>query len=96
VRLVRICTGGTAFIAPNDWAQALRAREMPLFAEDPLSVPDFIGAGPDAPSDEAARRRFFAEDWGDEPTAAENRRIRVQDPDITARDHPGAHACDAD
>ena len=26
-----------------------------LFAEDPLRIPDFIGAGPDAPRDEAAR-----------------------------------------
>ena len=28
-------------------AQALRARVMPLFAEDPLRIPDIIGAGPD-------------------------------------------------
>jgi len=84
VRLVGICTGGTAFIAPDDRAQALRARVMPLLAEDPLRVPDFIGAGPDAPSDEAARRRFFAEDWGDKLTAADCQR------------HPGAHACDVD
>jgi len=39
----------------DDMAQALRARVMPLFAEDPLRIPDFIGAGPDAPRDEAAR-----------------------------------------
>src|SRR5262249_23738604 len=32
---------------------------------------------------------FFAEDWGDELTAAENRRIRAQDPDITAADPGG-------
>ena len=36
-------------------ARALRARVMPLFAEDTLRIPDFIGAGPDAPRDEAAR-----------------------------------------
>ena len=39
----------------DDMAQALRARVIPLFAEDPLRIPDFIGAGPDAPRDEAAR-----------------------------------------
>jgi hypothetical protein len=32
------------------------ARVMPLFAEDPLRVPDVIVARLDAPSDEAARR----------------------------------------
>jgi hypothetical protein len=39
----------------DDRAQALRARVMPLFTEGPLRIPDFIGAGPNAPSDEAAR-----------------------------------------
>jgi hypothetical protein len=39
----------------DDMAQALGARVMPLFAEDPLRIPDFIGPGPDAPRDEAAR-----------------------------------------
>ncbi len=43
-------------------AQQLRARAFPLIAEDATRIPDFIGLGPDAPSDEAARRRFFAED----------------------------------
>ena len=43
-------------------AQALRGRSLPRIAEDPTRVPDFIGLGPDAPSDEAARRRLFAED----------------------------------
>ena len=38
-------------------------------------------------------RRFIAEEQGNEPTAARNRRIRAQDPDITSadpggRDHP--------
>jgi len=39
----------------DDMARALRARVMPLLAEDPLRIPDFIGVGPDAPRDEAAR-----------------------------------------
>ena len=39
----------------DDMAQASRARVMPLFAEDPLRIPDLSGAGPDAPSDETAR-----------------------------------------
>jgi menaquinone-9 beta-reductase len=43
-------------------ADALRARALPLIAEDPTRMADFIALGPDAPSDEAARRRMFAED----------------------------------
>jgi 2-polyprenyl-6-methoxyphenol hydroxylase-like FAD-dependent oxidoreductase len=43
-------------------AEALRARALPRIAEDPTRVADFIAAGPDAPSDEAARRRMFGED----------------------------------
>lgn len=43
-------------------AEALRARAMPRFVEDPSRIADFIGWGPEAPSDETARRRFFAED----------------------------------
>jgi 2-polyprenyl-6-methoxyphenol hydroxylase-like FAD-dependent oxidoreductase len=43
-------------------AEALRARAMPRFAEDSSRIADFIGSGPEAPSNETARRRFFAED----------------------------------
>lgn len=43
-------------------ADALRARALPLIAEDPSRIADFIAFGPEAPSDEAARRRMFAED----------------------------------
>ena len=39
----------------DDMAKALRARVMPLFAEDPLRIADFIRAGPNAPRDEATR-----------------------------------------
>lgn len=46
----------------DEAAEALRARATPRFAEDPSRVPDFIGQGPEAPSDETARRRLFGED----------------------------------
>ena len=56
----QICAASTVgfrevWFGADDRAQALRTRVMPLFAEDPLRIPDFIGAGPDAPSDAAAR-----------------------------------------
>ena len=43
-------------------AEAMHARAYPRIAKDPSRVPDLIGLGPEAPHDEAARRRFFAED----------------------------------
>ena len=43
-------------------AEALRTRALPKIIEDPSRVPDFIAAGPEAPSDEIARRRMFSED----------------------------------
>ena len=43
-------------------ADVLRAHALPRIAEDPSRIIDFIGFGPEAPSDEAARRRFFGED----------------------------------
>jgi menaquinone-9 beta-reductase len=43
-------------------ADALRAQALPKLASDPSRRPDVIGLGPDAPSDEAARRRFFGID----------------------------------
>jgi menaquinone-9 beta-reductase len=43
-------------------ADALRARALAKHAEDPSRRPDFIGLGPDARSDEQARRRFFGLD----------------------------------
>ena len=59
----QICAASTVgfremWFGADDRAQALRARVMPLFAEDPLRIPDFIGAGPGAHSDEAARGFF--------------------------------------
>jgi menaquinone-9 beta-reductase len=43
-------------------AEALRARALPLIGEDPSRMVDFIGLGPEAPHDAAARRRFFGDD----------------------------------
>jgi menaquinone-9 beta-reductase len=40
-------------------ADAARARSMPLRAADPSRIPDMHGLGPDAPSDEHARMRFY-------------------------------------
>lgn len=43
-------------------ADSIRRRALPMFANDPSRVPDVVGQGPDGPSDEAARRRFFGEE----------------------------------
>jgi menaquinone-9 beta-reductase len=43
-------------------ADARRARVLPRHAEEPSRTIDLHGYGPDAPSDEAARRRYFALD----------------------------------
>jgi 2-polyprenyl-6-methoxyphenol hydroxylase-like FAD-dependent oxidoreductase len=43
-------------------AEARRARAYPLLAEEPDRWPDLVVKGPESPSDETARRRFFAED----------------------------------
>jgi hypothetical protein len=40
-------------------ADAMRARCLTLWAVDRSRTPDLHGAGPDAPSDEAARMRFY-------------------------------------
>jgi 2-polyprenyl-6-methoxyphenol hydroxylase-like FAD-dependent oxidoreductase len=42
-------------------ANAERQRAFPLIAQDPMRVPDIVGLGPEFPSDETARRRFFGE-----------------------------------
>lgn len=46
---------------PGQAADDLRAHALPRLAEDPTRVPDFVGLGCDAPSDENARRRLFGE-----------------------------------
>lgn len=43
-------------------ADARRARVLPRHAEEPERRLDHTGLGPETPSDEAARRRYFAED----------------------------------
>jgi len=43
-------------------ADARRARALPLAAQDPTRFPDPPFSGPEAPSDDAVRRRFFGED----------------------------------
>jgi 2-polyprenyl-6-methoxyphenol hydroxylase-like FAD-dependent oxidoreductase len=50
------------FHGTGEAADALRVRALPQIAQDPSRIVDFIGCGPEAPSDEAARRRFFGED----------------------------------
>jgi hypothetical protein len=52
----------TLFYDPGPEAASLRARALPRLAEEPTRDIDLVGLGPDAPSDEAARRRFFGED----------------------------------
>ena len=51
----------TIFQDPSPEAAALRARAMPLIAEDPTRVPDHIFSGPDLPLNEQVRARFFGE-----------------------------------
>jgi 2-polyprenyl-6-methoxyphenol hydroxylase-like FAD-dependent oxidoreductase len=51
----------TLFQDPSPEAAALRARAMPLIAEDPTRVPDHIFSGPDLPLNEEVRARFFGE-----------------------------------
>jgi 2-polyprenyl-6-methoxyphenol hydroxylase-like FAD-dependent oxidoreductase len=43
-------------------AEARRARALPLLAKEPDRRLDYSTWGPEGPSDEAARRRFYAED----------------------------------
>lgn len=43
-------------------ADARRRRVYPLLAADGTRVPDVLGLGPESPSDETARRRFFGEE----------------------------------
>jgi 2-polyprenyl-6-methoxyphenol hydroxylase-like FAD-dependent oxidoreductase len=43
-------------------ADARRGHAFPLIAQDPTRIPDAMFSGPDAPLDEAMRRRFFGEE----------------------------------
>lgn len=49
------------FQDPSPEAAALRAKAMPLIAQDPTRVPDHILSGPDLPLDEQVRARLFGE-----------------------------------
>ena len=51
----------TLFQDPSPEAAELRAKAMPLIAQDPTRVPDHIFSGPDLPADEHVRARFFGE-----------------------------------
>lgn len=49
------------FQDPAPESAALRAKIMPLIAEDPTRVPDHILSGPQLPLDDHVRARFFGE-----------------------------------
>jgi menaquinone-9 beta-reductase len=51
----------TMFYDPGPAGTAHRERAFPYLAEDAQRIPDVVGLGPEAPSDEAARRRLFGE-----------------------------------
>jgi 2-polyprenyl-6-methoxyphenol hydroxylase-like FAD-dependent oxidoreductase len=51
----------TLFQDPSPEAAGLRARTMPLIAEDATRVPDHIFSGPDLPLNDQVRARFFGE-----------------------------------
>jgi 2-polyprenyl-6-methoxyphenol hydroxylase-like FAD-dependent oxidoreductase len=42
-------------------ADSLRAKALPLLAEDPSRMPDHLISGPDLPADDAVRLRYFGE-----------------------------------
>jgi hypothetical protein len=42
-------------------ARLRRQKAMPLIAEDPTRVPDYLFSGPDLPIDDSVRARFFGE-----------------------------------
>ena len=51
----------TLLLDPSSEAGLLRRQAFPRFAEDPTRAVDFFGVGPEFPSDENARRRYFGE-----------------------------------
>lgn len=58
-RLTRWLTELNYEVGPD--ADARRDRALPLFAQDPTRVPDYISLGPDSPSGESTRQRLFGE-----------------------------------
>jgi menaquinone-9 beta-reductase len=51
----------TLLFERGEEADRRRKRAFELFAQDPSRAPDSIGLGPEAPSDEMARARYFGE-----------------------------------
>lgn len=51
----------TLLFERGEEADCRRQRAFALFAQDPSRIPDAIGLGPEAPSDETARARYFGE-----------------------------------
>lgn len=51
----------TVFQEQTPEAALIRERALPLIAEDPTRVPDHLLSGPDLPTDESVRARFFGE-----------------------------------
>jgi 2-polyprenyl-6-methoxyphenol hydroxylase-like FAD-dependent oxidoreductase len=51
----------TMFYDPGPTGTAYRERAFPYLFEDGRRIPDLVGLGPEAPSDETARRRLFGE-----------------------------------
>ena len=49
------------FLEGGAEADARRERALPLIATDLSRIPDLFGMGPDAQTDDLARRRFFGE-----------------------------------
>jgi len=58
-RLTRWLTELNYEVGPD--ADARRDRALPLFAQDPTRVPDYISLGPDSPASESTRQRLFGE-----------------------------------
>ncbi len=50
------------FFAIGPEAESVRAKALPLIAQDETRVPDHVYSGPDLPADETVRRRFFGEE----------------------------------
>lgn len=51
----------TVFREQTPEAALIRQKALPLIAEDPTRVPDHLLSGPDLPTDESVRARFFGE-----------------------------------
>lgn len=50
------------FLETGPEADARRAKALPLIAQDGTRMPDLYGLGPEVPTSETARRRFFGEE----------------------------------